>query len=385
MRHILKFLLLLSLGNTYADNHPFFEQTKEIENDQPHTYVPGDFQLVKFTAKWCGPCQTWSRQHKSKLEAKGVDVKEVDIDDADFNRDFWGLPRSSFSIPCFLLRVRNYDEGKDGSTYSRILRSGSNSNQKKNTRLVRWGSVSSTIVICEIDRLNTKWNVSPTVAKNEKKRETKSSTTQVNRCLKEQIVYWQNVKYYPQRYGRCSSKSCPMCPFILNPRNWIRTETVTIRQKEEIEERGRVASLAKSPVSVRDQALASLRLQSGDMLAEIGCGDCTVLIEAVKRFGCSGVGVENDPDKFAEAERNVAAAGLENRITLIYGDALDFNPMRHGVTAVYVFLTDDLLSDLVPVFRKVDRVVSINHPIPGLETVKFGDVYFWEPPKNSPI
>src|SRR5437773_7127329 len=55
-------------------------------------------------------------------------------------------------------------------------------------------------------------------------------------------------------------------------------------------------------------------LQSGHQVLEIGCGVGTTCIDLVKRFGCRMVITDIDELMVEKAKRNVAAAGLNNRI-----------------------------------------------------------------------
>lgn len=57
-------------------------------------------------------------------------------------------------------------------------------------------------------------------------------------------------------------------------------------------------------------------LKSSDVLYDLGCGDASFLIFAVKNFGTNAVGFENMPQRFSIANKKIQKAKLENKITL---------------------------------------------------------------------
>lgn len=123
------------------------------------------------------------------------------------------------------------------------------------------------------------------------------------------------------------------------------------------------------------QSLQLLGLTTSDMLADCGCGDARVLIEAVERYGCRAVGIEIDPDMVAVARSRVEQAGLSDRIQIYLGDVREFDYDGNGVTAVYSYLYPDLLAEMTPVFRSIGRVATPWHEADGLGQRKHGDVY----------
>ena len=120
-----------------------------------------------------------------------------------------------------------------------------------------------------------------------------------------------------------------------------------------------------------------LSLSPDDVLADLGCGDGRVLIEAVKRYGCTGVGIEIDADKAEEARHMVSEAGLSDKITIITGDALQFDPEAYGTTAMTAYLYPELLVQLADKFKTVRIGASPFHEIPGLSMVRNGDVWVY--------
>ena len=118
-----------------------------------------------------------------------------------------------------------------------------------------------------------------------------------------------------------------------------------------------------------------MQLTERDVLADIGCGDGRILIEAVKRYGCSGIGIEIDTNKADEARTNIEAAGLGTRIEIITGDARAFEPQQHGVTHAVAYLYPELLQELAPMLSTIPNLYTPFHRVPGLQMNKEKEIW----------
>ena len=140
-----------------------------------------------------------------------------------------------------------------------------------------------------------------------------------------------------------------------------------------------------TPAAAIDDLFAALQLTPQDTLADLGCGDGRILVEAVQRAGCRAIGVEIDPKKAEDARRRVLDSGLSKHISIITGDALEFDPGRHQVTAISAYLYPELLSQLTPVFKHpgVRVVVTPYHQVPGIPMSQTGDVWTYRPTSST--
>ena len=59
-----------------------------------------------------------------------------------------------------------------------------------------------------------------------------------------------------------------------------------------------------SPMHVVHKMLEVAEIKSGDILYDMGSGDGRVVIEAAKKYGIRGVGVDLNPDLVAKAREN---------------------------------------------------------------------------------
>lgn len=130
-----------------------------------------------------------------------------------------------------------------------------------------------------------------------------------------------------------------------------------------------------TPDLVIDDMLSLMGLTSADTLADIGCGDGRILIAAARRYGCRGIGIEIDETQAGRARQAVASAGLDGKIRIITGDAREFDPQAHGVTAITVYLYPELLKQLAPKLKSARVVASPFHEVPGLGMSRRGDVW----------
>jgi SAM-dependent methyltransferase len=111
---------------------------------------------------------------------------------------------------------------------------------------------------------------------------------------------------------------------------------------------------------------------------DIGCGDGRVLIAAVRKFNCNGLGIEIDPDQAELARRCVEAAGLSHKITIREGDATQ---MDFKADAGFAYLYPETLEALADKIAAIPAFVSYQHPVDGLKETRteHGSFYSKDP------
>ena len=67
--------------------------------------------------------------------------------------------------------------------------------------------------------------------------------------------------------------------------------------------------------------IAQAGLKPDTRILEVACNMGRTMIQLAERFGCAITGVDRDPDALAHARRNIARRHLEDRLTLVEGDA----------------------------------------------------------------
>src|SRR5262245_47297268 len=119
------------------------------------------------------------------------------------------------------------------------------------------------------------------------------------------------------------------------------------------------------------------RVERTDIVFEPGCGDARITIAAVTAGARRGVGIDIDPDRVDESRKLVKDAGLDDRIEIRQGDALDIRDLSEA-TIVFLYMGDHFNMLIGPQLgreRKVGaRVVS--------HRITMGD---WKPDRTVSI
>jgi len=79
-----------------------------------------------------------------------------------------------------------------------------------------------------------------------------------------------------------------------------------------------------------------------DVVADLGCGDGRIVIEAARRYGARGVGVDLDPARIAESEANARAAGVGDLVRFVRADAGEVDLAEADVVTLWTLPTLNL-------------------------------------------
>jgi uncharacterized protein (TIGR03000 family) len=164
-----------------------------------------------------------------------------------------------------------------------------------------------------------------------------------------------------------------------------RTRSVSFRAGDRIavdlsvsdpSDRVRVAYVP-TPEDIAEEMVKLAGVKADDAVYEPGCGDARITIAAVKAGAKRGVGIDIDPERVAESQANVKAAGLENKIEIRLGDALDIRDLSTA-TVVLLYMGDHFNLLLRPILWKELKVGAriVSHRF------RMGD---WEPDKTVTI
>lgn len=138
-----------------------------------------------------------------------------------------------------------------------------------------------------------------------------------------------------------------------------------------------------SPLDAVDEGLKLLELQKGDVLLDPGCGDGRVIVSAVVQYGCRGLGIEIDAQQADLARKTAVQRSVEKRSLVLLGDFTKYDFTELGATKAYVYLYPETLGKIAPELKKLKRVVSYMHDVPGLKTTRVGDFYVWD--RDRPV
>ena len=89
-------------------------------------------------------------------------------------------------------------------------------------------------------------------------------------------------------------------------------------------------------------------LRPGDVVADLGAGSAVLSIGAAKLGAARVAAIELDGDAIENAESNVAANGVADRVSVIEGDAADLLPLLAPVRVVLANIITPVLLSLLP-------------------------------------
>jgi SAM-dependent methyltransferase len=120
-----------------------------------------------------------------------------------------------------------------------------------------------------------------------------------------------------------------------------------------------------SPDAVVERMLQLAQPKAGERLVDLGSGDGRIVIEAARRFGAKGLGVDIDPKLVNLARANARRAGVESLTSFEVRDL--FETDLRGVSVVTMYLLPEVNLQLLPRFidqlKPGARIVSHDYDL----------------------
>src|SRR5689334_8969024 len=91
-----------------------------------------------------------------------------------------------------------------------------------------------------------------------------------------------------------------------------------------------------TPNAVVDAMLKLADVKPGDVVYDLGCGDGRIVIAAAKTYGATGVGVDLNPERVAEARANAKSAAVEEKVKFEENDLFKADIARATVVTLYL-------------------------------------------------
>ena len=113
-----------------------------------------------------------------------------------------------------------------------------------------------------------------------------------------------------------------------------------------------VTPFVVSPDAVVERMLYLAQPKAGERMVDLGSGDGRIVIEAAKRFGARGLGVDIDPRLVNLARANAKRAGVESLASFEIQDL--FETDLRGVSVVTMYLLPEVNLQLLP--RLIDQL-----------------------------
>ncbi|MEH6304435.1 class I SAM-dependent methyltransferase [Olivibacter sp. CPCC 100613] len=151
-----------------------------------------------------------------------------------------------------------------------------------------------------------------------------------------------------------------------------------------------VPYVASKP-SVVQAMLQVAQVNKNDLIYDLGCGDGRIVITAAKEYGATGVGVDIDPNRIKEANRNAQKEGVSDKVRFLQQDLFDVDFSKASVVTLYLLpyvnlkLRPKLLEQLKPGTRVVSNEFDMGDWKPE-KKIKVGEstIYFWTIPEKKP-
>jgi uncharacterized protein (TIGR03000 family) len=112
-----------------------------------------------------------------------------------------------------------------------------------------------------------------------------------------------------------------------------------------------------TPADVAEEMVRLAGVTRDDVVYEPGCGDARITIAAIRGGARRAICIDIEPDRAQESRANVRAAGLEDRIDVRLGDALDVRDLS-DVTVVFLYMGDHFNMLIRPVLWRDLKVGS---------------------------
>lgn len=108
------------------------------------------------------------------------------------------------------------------------------------------------------------------------------------------------------------------------------------------------------------------KINSRDIVYELGSGDAEFIIAAAKHYGAKTIGIEIDPLRYYISKVRVFLIGIGNKVTLYKKNFYDVDVS--STTIVFVYLVPRALERLLPKLKKElkkgTKIISYRYKIP---------------------
>jgi len=131
-----------------------------------------------------------------------------------------------------------------------------------------------------------------------------------------------------------------------------------------------------SPIEVVDRMLEFADVGKADVVFDVGSGDGRMVIQAAKKYGAKGVGLELDPRLVELARAEAKRQDVDSLVEFRQGDALKADLSAATVVTLYMLPSFNKL--FRPILEKQlkpgARVVVHDYPIEGWNPVKWEEM-----------
>lgn len=170
------------------------------------------------------------------------------------------------------------------------------------------------------------------------------------------------------------------------------TQAPATQPQAQAPERAPDVPYVPTPEAVVDRMLQIAKVNSNDVVYDLGSGDGRIPITAVREYNARrAVGVDVNPERVREANQNAQQANVTDRVEFRQQDLFETDLRNASVVTLYLLpevnlrLRPKLLNELKPGTRIVSHAFDMGNWKPDrVETVDGRNIYFWTVPENVP-
>ena len=134
---------------------------------------------------------------------------------------------------------------------------------------------------------------------------------------------------------------------------------------------------------VVERMLELAEVKKGDLIYDLGSGDGRILIEAAKKYGTRGVGVDLDPQRVAEAKEKAKQEGVSHLVEFRAEDGTQTDISNATVVTLYMFKWfNNAIRPKLQKLKPGSRIVAHDYDIDGWEPTR---IVTLEPAKDPGI
>jgi hypothetical protein len=146
-----------------------------------------------------------------------------------------------------------------------------------------------------------------------------------------------------------------------------------------------------TPQAVVERMLELGKVDSKDVIYDLGSGDGRIVVTAAQKYGARGVGIDIDPQRIQEANTNAKNAGVSDRVEFREQDLFDVDLSKASVVTLYLLpqvnlkLRPKLLQQLKPGTKIVSHEFDMGDWKPE-QTIEVdgSTIYVWTVPEKVP-
>jgi ribosomal protein L11 methylase PrmA len=141
--------------------------------------------------------------------------------------------------------------------------------------------------------------------------------------------------------------------------------------------------------TVVDAMLKLAKVESNDVVYDLGSGDGRIVIAAARKYGARGVGIDIDPERISESNENARNAQVTDKVRFIEADLFESDFSDASVVTLYLLgrlnerLKPILFEQLKPGTRIVSHAFDMGEWKPEKTQVVDGKtIYLWTIPER---